>query len=74
MRGKNGENRTGDDLLQEITKGKTREVLTWKMSICKTSGKKKAANIFQAFILHLTSNYCYICLALLGADIEYINN
>ena len=56
MRGKNGENRTGDDLLQEITKGKTREVLTWKMSICKTSGKKKAANIFQAFILHLTSN------------------
>ena len=42
--------------MQEIANGKTREVVIWKMSIRKTSGKKNATNIFQAFILHLTSN------------------
>ena len=39
------------------------------MWIRKKSGKKNATNIFQAFIIDLTSNYWFIYLALSGSDI-----
>ena len=64
---KNWEKSTGDDLVHEIGKNKAISIMENVNS--QKEWEKNATNIFQVFIIHLTSNYWFIYLALLGADI-----